>query len=116
MGGAVTLFSMIVSYVLLGILETPLYITYVSVYFVSILLSYYLNVKFVFKARNHYTKLIQYAGVYISGMIIGMLCLKILEINLSLENWILAFMVIPITLIWNFTFSYLILQERSPNV
>ena len=44
-GFVVTLISWIISFILLKILETPLYITYILVYGVTIFISFFLEIK-----------------------------------------------------------------------
>jgi len=98
----VTLLSMFLTYISIGILETPLYISYFAIYLSSILISYILNSKFVFKFKKNKKNLITYYIIYGSGMFIGIFILIIFEAVIFLENVYLAFMVIPFTMSWNY--------------
>ncbi len=114
-GGIVTIFSLTTSYFFLAILKTPLYITYIGIYSSMILLSYILNARFTFKVSYSYFGLVKYILVYLSGMLVGVFILKIYKATLSFENWILAYLVLPVTLLWNFILSSIFLKEKKSN-
>ena len=111
-GLIVTLLSMVVSYVLLKIMATPLLITYILVYGATIVISFFLNSKLIFKTGFNVRNLIIYFLVYGAGLVIGTIMLWIFRIILPFENWVLPYLVIPFTLLSNFTLSYYFLKPR----
>ncbi len=110
-GLIVTIISLCLTYLFLKILGTHLYPTYILIYCFMILLSYALNLKFTFKSEHKMKKLLYYFLVYLSGMVIGIIVLKIYELTLPFENWILSYLVVPVTAVWNFVFSSKILMK-----
>lgn len=114
-GGVVTISSLIISYFFLAVLKTPLYITYIGIYSSMILLSYIFNARFTFKVFYSYIGLVKYILVYLSGMIVGLLTLKIYKTILLFDNWILSYLAIPVTLLWNFILSSIYLKDNKIN-
>ena len=113
-GFVVTLISWIISFILLKILETPLYITYILVYGVTIFISFFLNSKLIFKTGANLRNMLVYFGVYSVGMVVGTIMLWIFRMILPFENWILPYLVIPFTLVSNFFLSnYFLKPEKS---
>jgi putative flippase GtrA len=112
-GGFVTLLSLVLTYLFLGIIKTPLYLTYAGIYIFTIFISYLLNSKFVFKVKACFKKTSLYYLVYISGMVIGLLVLRLYRLTLPYENWVLSYLVLPITMTWNFTMASIALKERK---
>ncbi|MCC8358761.1 GtrA family protein [Salinimicrobium sediminilitoris] len=112
-GGIVTLISLIGIYIFIELFQFPLLITYIGIYSATILLSYLLNSLLVFKSSLNTKKGIKYIGIYLSGMILGVAVLWIFEKILPFDDYILAYAVIPITMIWNFVLSYLLFKPSS---
>ena len=112
-GGFVTLLSLALTYVFLGIIKTPLYLTYVGIYLFTIFISYLLNSKLVFKVKTSFKQSLLYYIAYISGMIIGVLVLKLYKVTLPFENWILAYLVLPVTITWNFIMASIVLKRKE---
>ena len=113
-GGAMTLLSIALIALKNEVFHWPPQLSYVFAYFSTFLLSYLLNAKLVFRSTIGMQKLVLYCATYLSGMLIGMIALQILinifrQTNVTLLN----FMVIFITLIWNFVFVNKILQRRK---
>ena len=105
-GAVVTLLSMLLIFIgneLLGI--APL-ISYAASYLITLFLSYWLNAKLVFRAPFRLRGLIWYVIAYLSGMVVGMLLLRLLLQFVS-EGYetILSYAVIPVTMVWNFLFA-----------
>ncbi|MFZ4520723.1 MAG: GtrA family protein [Bacteroidales bacterium] len=113
-GLVVTLLSFAISYILLKILATPLLITYILVYGATIILSFFLNSKLIFKTGSGFRNLVIYFLVYGTGMVVGTIMLWIFRMILPFENWILPYLVIPFTLVSNFTLSYFFLKPEKP--
>ena len=112
-GILVTVTSLLLSYYFLEIKKTSLYETYIAIYLSTITLSYILNSKYTFKVKFSCKKYLNYNLAYISGMVIGILCLTIYKSLLSFDNWILAYMVLPITFLWNFTIINNFIKDRT---
>ncbi len=112
-GGFITALSLFLSFFFLKIIGTPLYVTYVCLYVFMILFSYYLNSRYVFKVKRSLKQSLMFFGVYISGMLVGVLVLKIYKQYIPLENWMLSYLVIPITMSWNFILSSFVLKEKK---
>jgi putative flippase GtrA len=112
-GILVTLLSMVISYVLLKIMSTPLLITYILVYIATIVISFFLNSKLIFKTGSNVRNLIVYFLVYGTGLLVGTIMLWIFRILLPFENWILPYLVIPFTMVSNFTLSFYFLKPEK---
>ena len=63
-GAFVMLLSVIISYLFLELLKTPLVPTYILLYISTIFLSYKLNATYTFKARQDLSWLIKFYGVF----------------------------------------------------
>lgn len=112
-GVITTLISLAAIYVFLEMFKTPLYLTYAIIYFLTILLSYLLNSIFVFKSPLNTKKALTYFLIYLSGMLIGMVVLWMLKATLSYDHYILAYLVVPVTMIWNFLFSFKLFKPQA---
>lgn len=112
-GVITTLISLGAIYLFLEILQTPLILTYSIIYFLTILLSYFLNSLFVFKAPLAMEKGIKYFLIYLSGMVIGIVVLWLLDRILDYDSYILAYLVLPVTMMWNFLMSYFLFKPNS---
>lgn len=102
-GVAVTLFSFFLIIFFNESVKFNVYLSYVLSYTLSILLSYFLNSKFVFKSNFSFKSLFLFFAVYFLSMVLGLLILKLY--NFILPDWnksILTYMVLPFTLIFNF--------------
>lgn len=91
--------------ILLKFFQTPLILTYVSVYLCVVLLSYVLNSHFTFKSSLTLKKMFLYYLIYLTSMLLGVVLLKIFRAVLPFENWVLPFLIIPFTMVWNFIFA-----------
>lgn len=112
-GGFVTVLGLVLSYFFLKIMRTPLYLTYVTLYLATILLSYFLNTKYVFKVKKDFRQSIKYFVVYAMGMIIGVIVLNIFKETLPFENWVLAYLVLPVTMLCNFILASKVLTNEN---
>ena len=107
-----TLISFAGIYIFIELLGTPLLITYCIIYFVTILISYLLNSLIVFDAGLELKKAVKYFMIYLTGMGIGVVVLYFLKEALPYENYILAYLVIPVTMMWNFILSFLLFKQK----
>lgn len=55
-----------------------------------------------------------YYLIYLTSMLLGVVLLKIFRAVLPFENWVLPFLIIPFTMVWNFIFASKAL-ERTMN-
>lgn len=101
-GAIVTPISLGSNFILLKYFNTPLYLTYVCIYAFSILLSFLLNSRFTFRTSIKFQNLVKYYGIYISGILIGVLLISIFRSFTSFENWVYPFLALPFTTMWNF--------------
>lgn len=107
----VTLLSLLLIYIFIGVLETPLYLSYIVIYAFSIFISYLLNLKYVFKMHYSTRRTLTYFLIYGSSLIIGIIALKIYKHIFPFKDWLLAYLVIPITLSWNFIMLSIFLRK-----
>ncbi len=112
-GVITTLISLGAIYVFLEIFQTPLILTYSIIYFLTILLSYFLNSLLVFKSPLEMKKGIKYFLIYLSGMLIGIVVLWLLKKTLSFDAYILAYLVLPVTMMWNFVLSFYLFKPNN---
>ena len=104
-GAFVTTLSLSANFVLLKYFETPLNPTYISVYAISILISFLLNSTMTFSTAITFSNLVRYYTIYLSSMLLGVVLLNIFNYLFNFENWVYPFMVIPFTTLWNFTIA-----------
>lgn len=109
----VTILSLILSFICLKIIGTPLIITYVLLYITMIFLSFLLNSLYTFKSKRNLPRMLLYYASYLFSMLLGIVLLKIFRKNLPWENWVLAYLVIPFTMASNFTLSSLIFKRKN---
>ena len=103
-GSICACFSLGTNFILLKYFQSPLIVTYCLVQLFSILLSYTLNSCFTFKTSFSFQKLVFYYLVYFSSMLLGVGLLYFYQYLIDLDNWCYPFLVIPITMVWNFCF------------
>lgn len=108
-----TLFTIFLYFICFDIFDLPLKITYVGVYAGTVYISYLLNNKLVFRQDHSHLKLLLYYAVYLSGMLIGLVILHVFEQTLPFKKTVLSIMTIPITMVWNFILSALVLKSKK---
>lgn len=108
-----TLLSFLLLYVFIDILLYPLVPSYIGVYILTLGFSFYMNSKFVFRTGFQLEYLIKYFGIYLSGMLLGAALLELFKIYLPFKPWVLSYMVIPITFVWNFALCYKFLKNNT---
>lgn len=112
-GIGVTFFSMFLTFVLIKIIGVSAYLTYFISYTTTIFISYYLNSRLVFKSGKSSRNLILYYGVYGLSLLIGLATLFLYRKYLSFDELILNYMVIPVTMTWNFIVTSKILKPQE---
>lgn len=110
-GVAVSITGLVLIYLLIEVWRWPLMTSYVLIYAGTILLSYFLNSSLVFRAKFNALFLFQYFMAYLSGMLVGMVVLYVFKLTLPFEPWILAYMVVPVTTLWNYFFATRIFKK-----
>ncbi len=104
-GAIVTTLSLGSNFILLKYYETPLYLTYTCVYAFSIMLSFVLNSTFTFKTTIKVSNMLRYYAIYVSGLVLGVLVMKLFTSIFDFENWVYPFLVLPFTTVWNFSIA-----------
>jgi putative flippase GtrA len=112
-GVFVTIIGMTLTFIGLKVLDLSPYVTYFSSYVLTVMLSYYLNSRFVFKSGKSKKNLLIYYGVYSTSMLIGLITLWIYHHTLPYDELLLNYMVIPVTMAWNFTVSSRFLKPQN---
>ena len=111
-GIVVALVSMMLIFICNEILEWNSIISYLLSYGLSILLSYILNAKYVWKGEFSFVAMIRYFGIYLASMVLGALILWLLELLLpDVNKTILSYCVIPFTMLWNYFFVNRLLSK-----
>lgn len=99
-GGLLFILSLLVFYITFEVFSCPLYLTYTLVYLCFIFISYYLNATFTFEKSRSKNDLIKYYGIYLLGLIIGILLLKIAKTIFDYPNFYLVLIIlVPRTLL-----------------
>jgi putative flippase GtrA len=114
-GAFVMLLSVVISYLFLELLKTPLVPTYILLYISTIFLSYKLNAIFTFKAKQDLSGLIKFYGVYIIGLALGSVLVVLFRKWFPFTNWVITIMVLPFTTLSNFILSTLIFKDKRIN-
>ena len=111
-GIVVTLVSMLLIFICNEILLWNSIVSYLLSYGISILLSYFLNAKYVWKSEMSFVAMIRYFGIYIASMVLGAVLLWLLEFALpDVNKTILSYCVIPFTMLWNYFFVNRLLSK-----
>ena len=106
-----TLVSVALIYIVIHLFNGSLVWSYVFIYFLAIILSYILNMIFVFKNHMNVKGALIYFGIYLSGMAIGAVFLEYSKDTIHIADVWKAYMAIPITMTWNFGLSFLIFNS-----
>ena len=113
-GAVMTFLSLVLIAVTNEILTWDPLVSYVFAYTTTLLLSYFLNSKYVFHSSLNPLKMISYCATYISGMLLGMLLIKLgIALLPQVNETLISYAVIPITLVWNFVFVNKILTMKK---
>ncbi|PKN73280.1 MAG: hypothetical protein CVU50_03025 [Candidatus Cloacimonetes bacterium HGW-Cloacimonetes-3] len=115
-GVFITLLSMLMLFVCLQVLGTPLQLTYVATYLITVFLSYTLNRLFTFRSAYSKATMLRYYLVYLSGMILGMALLYVFKKLFTYPNWVISYMVIPFTLLNNYFWSAKVFKPKGEKI
>lgn len=121
-GAIMTLMTLVFNFLCLNIFHISLINTYIIVSIITIFISYLLNTYFVFNQKFFIITLLLYYGVYLSGLIIGIPLLTFFQYILPIDffpvhiqpyrKFIISAMPIPITLIWNYIFTSIVMRNK----
>ena len=90
------------------------YVSYVTAYVITILFSYFTNAMFVYRAPPSIFACIGFSATYVSGMVVGTVLLAVFRHFFpETRYFVLGFVVLPFTTIWNFLFVNHILTRKS---
>ena len=113
-GVANTLLSMALIWLLNECFHVHYLLSYVFAYVATVCLAYVVNAKCVFGSALSWRSAIQFQCAYLSGMIVGFVLLKLLAWGFSDVNMtLLSYLVIPVTMAWNFIFANRILADKG---
>lgn len=104
-GIVITLFSILLLYVFIESFKLNLYISYITVYILSIAGSYFLNGKLVFKKGLSISTYFLYNLIYGSSLLIGLLSLYVFQVLFNFNDFINSLLPLPFTMTWNFLFT-----------
>lgn len=111
-GIIVTLVSMLLIFICNEVLGWYSIVSYLFSYAISILLSYILNARYVWKSELSFIAMVRYFGIYVASMVLGAALLWLLELALPEVNiTILSYCVIPITMLWNYFYVNRLLSK-----
>ncbi|HAF30836.1 MAG TPA: hypothetical protein DCG75_17490 [Bacteroidales bacterium] len=111
----VTVFSLGLLYLCIDIIKLNVYFSYIFVYLISIGFSYLLNGKLVFKSSLSLQTYLLYYGIYISGMGLGLLIIKITKYLFSFNDFINSICATPFTMLWNFLLISYVFNKYQGN-
>lgn len=113
-GAIMTFLCMILIAITNEVLSWNPEVSYAFAYITTLLLSYFLNSKYVFHSSFNFIKMISYCATYLSGMLLGMLLIKIgMTLLPQINETLISYAVIPVTLVWNFIFINKILTKKK---
>lgn len=100
-----TLLTVLGIALLSGFFKFNIYLSYSASYLVTIILSYVLNMHWVFKKKIALSEFFFYVAIYLSSLLVGVVFLYILQTFFPLvEKTFLGYATIPLTTIYNFLF------------
>jgi putative flippase GtrA len=114
-GVIVTLFSMFLTFMFNDVLKINVFISYIMSFSTSIIVSYFMNAKFVFKSAYSLKRFVLYYGIYVLSMFLGLAILK--AYSFFFPDWnktIITYMVLPFTILFNFFFVSKIMTKFNP--
>lgn len=113
-GGASTLASVALLYLMNEVFGWYPYCSYVTAYVITVVFSYAANAMWVYQQPLRIVALIKFVITYLSGMLVGVLLLMLLRnVFRSVNDTLLSCAVIPLTVVWNFVFVNRILGQKT---
>ncbi|HSZ71030.1 MAG TPA: GtrA family protein [Cytophagaceae bacterium] len=112
-GAISTLCSMLLMYLFHNIFKWHYQVSYVASYVIPLFLSFLLNSIFVFKSYKNTRNLIVYFSIYLSSMLTGMVLLSIYRLFIPLDDTLLSYLTLPVTMAQNFTLSHFLLKKKE---
>lgn len=112
-GAFLTLASLTANFIALRYFDFPLLPTYVLVYTITILISFYLNSRYTYGNAINFKNSLRYYAIYLTSMVIGAGLLSLFDYLLDYQKWVYPFLVLPFTLSFNFIVSFKTLKLKS---
>ena len=113
-GAISTLLSTVMFVIMTEFLGINGYVSYVTVYVVTIFFSYFANAIFVYRDRIRLSACVGFFLTYSSGMLLGTALLALFKhLFPETRDFILGFFVLPFTTLWNFVLVNYILTRNS---
>lgn len=113
-GAVNSLLSYMIYLILLSFLNYPT--AYTLAYVAGILISYYLNTKFVFKEQFDSTKALKYPLVYLVQYVLGILLLYIAVVQMNVSKWLAPLLVVLLTWPVIYFLSRFIIKGRAEHL
>jgi putative flippase GtrA len=108
-----TLCSMLLMYLFHEVFHWHYQVSYVCSYVIPLFLSFILNSAFVFKSHKSTRNLLVYFGIYLSSMLTGMMLLAVFRASIPLNETLLSYMTLPVTMAQNFSLSHILLKKKT---
>lgn len=113
-GALSTLISVLLLLLFNEVLHFNAYVSYILLYFISILFSYISNALFVWKSKIKILVFVKYLLVYCSSMALGAFILFVLkQLFPTGNNSILSLLTMPVTMTWNYLFVNKLLSKKD---
>lgn len=104
-GVGMTILSMLLIWLGNDVIHVNVYVTYLLSYCITILMSCYLNARYVWKHQLTMQDVIKYVLIYVSSMLLGIGVISLLEWFMPNANHtIISYCSLPFTFIWNYVF------------
>ena len=105
-GALMTVLSMVLIAITNEVFSWHPEVSYIFSYVVTLLLSYLLNLKFVFHSRYSWKGLFSYCMTYLCSMLFGMALLWLLmRVFPTTNRTLLSYCMLPVTTLWNYFFT-----------
>lgn len=112
-----TLLSMALIFVLNECLCVDYRVSYVVSYVVTIMLAYVANARLVFHVPLSRCDALGFLAAYMSGMVVGVACLwGLRKLFPDVNATMLSYVVVLVTLVWNFVFVNKVLSRKNSRV
>jgi len=111
-GGLMFLTTILLYFVAFEIFSLPLYTVYVTVFIITVSISYLLNSKYTFVKKTSFLDYIKYLASYVFGMVLGLIALYLIKENFSSVSdfWASIIVIAPRTLLNYFIVNKFVYQ------
>ncbi len=101
-GAILAVASIVIFYVLLDVLQWPVYPVYIVVYIIAIFISYFFNAKYTFNRERNTQDGLRYYLIYFLGLGMGLLCIYLLKQYFGFSDFVNVLLSMPVRV--GFTF------------